>query len=177
MILQKGQICQNAIVAREVWLGIPAPLKGTETILVVTVGEGQAQGICEESSTLQFGFCQSYHAVCWRRREHGDCRQPPKPLRRRWLGSLQRQQRQPHQMPPSGRRLSRGGEAPPLINMWTPALMAGMFAQRHMGGITVSAQPWAAIPTCYVPQWHGSSAKKRRGPVFSKVENDTHRNL
>ena len=65
MILQKGPICQNSIVAREVWLGIPAPLKGTGTILVVTVGEGQAHGICGESSTLQ-----SYHGQ-GRRREQG----------------------------------------------------------------------------------------------------------
>ena len=101
MILQKGPICQNAIVAREVWLGIPAPFKGTGTILVVTVGEGQTHGICGESSTLQFGFCQSYRAVCWRRREHGGAVSDLD-------HALQRQQRQPHQLPPSGRRLLQG---------------------------------------------------------------------
>lgn len=135
MILQKGPICQNAIVAREVWLGIPAPLKGTGTILVVTVGEGQAQGICGESSTLQFGFCQSYHAQR-RRREHGGAVSHQSLCEGGDLdhcrGSSGSRTRCHHQ----GGAFCRGGEAPPLINMWTAALMAGMFAQRHMGGST-----------------------------------------
>ena len=202
MILQKGPICQNSIVAREVWLGIPAPLKGTGTILVVTVGEGPSPrnmwGVFNPAIWLLSILSRPRAA-----KRAGWCRQSPKPLRRRWLetknikkcwldwnvaglarysgkgrlpgsGSMHLD---PFAVVENGSRMVAGH-----LGAFLPCSIMQPCQEQYIkswvwvaASIFVSAQPWAAIPTCYMPQWH--HLRWIGAWQFFPVKNDTHRSL